>query len=313
MTPRQRSRIALGEYRAEHQLLLSPARDWSLPSRPLVTSVVVVGQEDLFEVGVLGRDVDQLVLSRPRPAAASPSCPRMTALDPRSPRRGRRAPRGRPRNPRDRPAASTSSSTLRIPLERRLDTVSRAISWPVPDDPDPVGDPLHLGERVAGQEHGSALAGHLPHHGLELPLHQWVKAGAGLVHDQTASGRFMNACDQPHLLPVARGQVTDLLVELGTEPVGQLVDVGPVHPAAQVREVGQGVLAGEVRVERQVGGQVADVPADLHRLVRGSPSRGSTHGPRSAGSRRARCGSWSSCPLRWVPGSRRPHRVGHRG
>ena len=58
------------------------------------------------------------------------------------------------------------------------------------------------------------------------------------------------------LLPVERSRT--FLVEVEIEPLDQAAHVLPVHAAAQVGEVAQGLLAGEVAVERELTGQEAD-------------------------------------------------------
>ena len=72
----------------------------------------------------------------------------------------------------------------------------------VADDPHPVGNPLHLGERVARQEHGATLRCHVTHHGLELALHQRVESRARLVHDENAR-TVHETLDQADLLAIA--------------------------------------------------------------------------------------------------------------
>ena len=153
------------------------------------------------------------------------------------------------------------------------------------DDADPVGDPLHLGQGVAGEEYGSPLGGNLAHHGLELTLDQGIETRARLIHDEDLRP-VHERLDQADLLPIARRQVTDLLGEVGVEAVGQLVDVAPVHPAPQVAEVGDRVAPGQVGVHGEVAGQIPDVVANLDRVLVAVQDRRWWPYPPSGGSRR---------------------------
>ena len=205
-------------------------------------------------------------------------------------------------------AASTGSSKKRFDRADRLgaeigDAFDRD-ELAVADDADPVGDSLHLGQGVAGEEDGAALGGDLAHHRLELSLHQRIETGARLVHDQHV-GLVHERLDQPDLLPVPRRQVADLLGEIGVEPFGERVDEVPVDAAAQVGEVGERVLAGEVR----------DTSPDRPGRIRcGCGSRPICRWvsiptiearPEVGGSRRGWCGSSWSCRHRLGRGSRR--------
>jgi hypothetical protein len=72
--------------------------------------------------------------------------------------------------------------------------------------------------------------------------------------------------DQPDLLAVAGGIFAGLFGQVCTEPLGQLVDLLLLDTTAKVREVLDGLATGEVAVEGDVGGQVADAAADLERI-----------------------------------------------
>ena len=74
------------------------------------------------------------------------------------------------------------------------------------------------------------------------------------------------------------------------------------------------VLAhGEILVEREALGHVADLAAQHVRRRAGSRSRARARCPRSAAAGRTASGSWWSCPSRSGPGSRRSGRAGSRG
>ena len=64
-------------------------------------------------------------------------------------------------------------------------------------------------------------------------------------------------------------------IGVSVEAVGEDVHVRPIDAAPQVREVREQLAAGELRVEREVAGDVSDVTADLDRsLVRVEPEDG---------------------------------------
>lgn len=94
------------------------------------------------------------------------------------------------------------------------------------DGPDPVGDPLDLGEGVGGQEHGAAGLAHLTQHGVELLLGQGVQPGVGLIEDQQV-GLVHEGLDEPDLLPVAGRVVADL--KLTSSPV---LSTAPRRPSS---------------------------------------------------------------------------------
>jgi hypothetical protein len=77
--------------------------------------------------------------------------------------------------------------------------------------------------------------------------------------------------DQPDLLLVALRQLADRLVERQPEALGELGDVRVVDAAAQAREIAQHLAGGELLVQRQLAGEVAQpaahgdpLPADVH-------------------------------------------------
>ena len=87
-----------------------------------------------------------------------------------------------------------------------------------------------------------------------------------------SSGRCMNACTTPELLPVALRQLADRPVERDGEALDELFAVGPVDVAAQA---GQGVellAAGQAVVEPEVAREVADVTSRLHAVRTSVPA-----------------------------------------
>lgn len=115
----------------------------------------------------------------------------------------------------------------------------------------PVGHPLHLRQRVAGQEHGPTFGRHVVHQVVELLLDERIETGAGLVEDDQV-GAVHERLGEPDLLAVARGVVAALPRQVGPEALSQLVDVGPVDATAQVGEVVHQLLAGEVVARQSV-------------------------------------------------------------
>ena len=127
---------------------------------------------------------------------------------------------------------------------------------------DPIAELLHLGNNVGGEEDGPSIGLRLPDHAFELLLHEGIEAGGGfvqyeklrLVHEGANDGYF---------LPVAVGQGANVAGKVALQPVGQPLDVGPGKAALQVGGVEEKLLAGEIGVERRVGGEVANAPSHL--------------------------------------------------
>ena len=122
-------------------------------------------------------------------------------------------------------------------LGTQLGNILDGDEFAVPNDADPIGDTLHLGQGVAGQEDRAPVGSDLTHHRLELPLNQRIETGAGFVHDQQIRP-VHERLDQADLLPVAGREVADLLGEVGVEAIGEGVDEVPVDASPQVGEVG---------------------------------------------------------------------------
>ena len=143
----------------------------------------------------------------------------------------------------------------------RLDRDARA------DDAHPVAEVLDLGEDVARQQHGGAVAEQGRDLASEHRLHERVEARGGLVEDVEVGGRRERG-DERDLLPVAlrvgaallrRVELEDLDEVLAARGVGVLVG----RAAAQAREQVDGLAAREIRPEADIAGHVRDAPVQL--------------------------------------------------
>ncbi len=135
-----------------------------------------------------------------------------------------------------------------------------------PDDRDPVGQLLHLGQDVAGQQHRpSGLLG-LADHVLEDDLHQRVQARGGLVEQQQL-GVGGQRGDDGDLLPVALGVGPALLARVQVEPLDQLVPAAPVDAAAQPREQVDGLATAQVGPQLDVARHVGETLVRLDGTV----------------------------------------------
>jgi hypothetical protein len=77
-------------------------------------------------------------------------------------------------------------------------------------------------------------------------------SSCGVVHERL---------DQADLLPVALGQPAEWPGQIQLQPLGQPVDAGGRHPAAQVAEEDQQLPGGLAAAQGQLAGQVADATA----------------------------------------------------
>ncbi len=132
---------------------------------------------------------------------------------------------------------------------------------------------------MAGEEDRASSLRCAAHHRLKRALDQRIEAGAGLVQDEHL-GSVHESLDQPDLLAIAGRQIAHLPGQVGVESLGELVDVGPVDAAPQVREVRESISTGELGIQRQIAGHVADVPADLHGLLPGVQTKDRSPPPR---------------------------------
>ncbi len=176
----------------------------------------------------------------------------------------------------------------------------------VTDDGDPVGDALHLGERVGRQQHRAAPHRGLADEALELGLHQGIESGGRLVEDQ----QFRGVCEreqQADLLPVAFRQLPDRAIHLDAEPGDQVVGHRRVVRAAARGRTMRG--AAHRSCGRRASGRRAGIrPGRGSRRCRDvSRGRRARPIPTSGVGSRAASGSSSTSLRRWGPGSRRPH------
>ncbi len=131
-----------------------------------------------------------------------------------------------------------------------------------------VGDPLQVGERVRGQQHGHAVVGHRrQHRGQELPAGQRVKRGQGLIEDEQP-GPSGQRQGQRELGNLATGQPACLLLhrdaELGQPGLCVALVEAPVQVPGQVQHVR--------------GGQCSCTPARPARRRRCRPARPAIRG-----------------------------------
>ncbi len=135
----------------------------------------------------------------------------------------------------------------------------------VPDDGDPVGQHLDLGQDVTGQQHGAPGGLHLGDDLLEHRLHQRVETARRLVQDEQLDVRGQGG-DEGDLLPVALGVGARLLLRVELEPLDQLVLAPLVDPAAQTPEHVDDLTSGEARPQLDITGYVRQPPVQRDRL-----------------------------------------------
>ena len=133
--------------------------------------------------------------------------------------------------------------------------------------PDPVAQPLHEVELVAGEHHRHALVGLLPQHAAHHVDRDRVEAGERLVEHQDL--RVVDECGgELHPLLVAEAQLLHVVVA----PLGDAEPLGPGVRRPPRRRRRHAVQAGQVdelvgdlhpRVEAALLGHVADVAAGV--------------------------------------------------
>ena len=97
-------------------------------------------------------------------------------------------------------------------------------------------------------------------HALELALHQRVQATRGLVEDEHV-GIVHEGLDHAHLLLVAAGEVVQVTAEVEVEPLGEARDRRVEVEAPHARGVAEVLASGEIPVQRERAGKVADAGA----------------------------------------------------
>ena len=105
------------------------------------------------------------------------------------------------------------------------------------------------------------LADHL----VERLLHEGIEAGRGFVEDQQV-WPVLERDDQPDFLLVALRVLAKFATRVDVEAGDQVALVGAVDATPQVGEVLERLAPGELVVERELAGQVADPPVDGHRV-----------------------------------------------
>ncbi len=99
----------------------------------------------------------------------------------------------------------------------------------------------------------------------ERLLDERVEARRRLVEDEQVRP-VLERDDQPDLLLVALRVLLEPAARVEVERLDQLRDVGLVHAAAQVPEVGDGLRARQPVVQVELAGQVADALVDRDRV-----------------------------------------------
>ena len=103
------------------------------------------------------------------------------------------------------------------------------------DDPDAVGDVLHLVERVRRDEDRSPVGRRLAQERSNLRLEQWVEAGRGLVENDEV-GAVHERLDDADLLAVPFRKLADGAIEVDVESRAECVAERLVDASTQVRE-----------------------------------------------------------------------------
>ena len=158
------------------------------------------------------------------------------------------------------------NSTVRGAARRRPSTVSVTTRPPFFDDRDAVDESLHLVEFVRGEEHRAALGDGLPDQVLELVLQQRIQAGGRFVeHEQVG---LVHECEhQADLLPIAFRQCPRRAIEIGGEPLDELVAVAEVTQPSCPRQPVEVLAAGQAGVEGELARQVADTAMNRDRVA----------------------------------------------
>ena len=184
-----------------------------------------------------------------------------------------------------RPATSTSRPARRMPTRSHTASTSRQV--------------------VRAQEHGLTTVHRLAQTGPELLLHQRIQAAGRLIeHQQPGPGG--ESGDQGDLLPVTGRVRAAPAVDLQVEPLDQLSLVGAVRTnRAKVAEQSQGLRAGQIRPQRDIGRDIGQVPVRSHRVggIDAEDQRLTGRRPKKP---EEQTESWSTCPHRSVRGNRTP-------
>ena len=138
----------------------------------------------------------------------------------------------------------------------------------VADDGNPVAQGLHLGEYVAGEEHGPSASPLLLHAPAEGGLHQGVEARGGLVQEEQL-GVGGERRHERHLLAVPLGVGAGLLPRVELEALQKLGATLFVEPSPHAPEEVYYLPAREAGPERHVSGHVGQTPVQGDRIAPG--------------------------------------------
>ena len=149
-------------------------------------------------------------------------------------------------------AVGTSPTEAQLDLvvgevTQRLDTIDHGQPT-LADDGHPVAGLLDLAEDVARQEDRPAVGLGLADDLVEGLLDERVEAGRRLVEDEQVRP-VLERDDEPDLLLVALRVLLELPARVDVQPGDEVLLVGPVDPAAQVREVLDRLATGQLVVQ----------------------------------------------------------------
>ena len=133
------------------------------------------------------------------------------------------------------------------------------------DDRHPIARPIHLVDDVRRQEDGPPVGTRLADKLEERLLDERVEAHRRLVEDEQVRP-VLERHDKPDLLLVALAVFLELAAWVQIQALDEAVDVGPVHPAPQVAEVGDRLGARQAVVQVELTGQIPDAPVDGDRV-----------------------------------------------
>ena len=280
-------------------------------SRALIfcRSVVVVGEEHVFEVGFVAGDALHLECCRglhERIGGSGDRRAQQIALH-RHGAHARKPSEGlRPYGPPKR--ISTTRSAF-ASISRTWSTATRLSGA---NDRDPVHRTLHLCKHMRRKKHRRAISAHLSQQRTELALHDRIETTRRLVqHEQLRA--MHERLNDPELLAVPSRQRPDRLRQVTGESFGELLAVGDVVTTTQMHQVGQHLHAGQLVVQRKIPGQIPDAaPQPRTRTPRITTPTPAPTRPKDA-TDRPTCGSSSTSPHHSVRESRGPHPSPPRG
>ncbi len=218
----------------------------------------VLGEERLFERRLAADEVEQVVVRRladDRRDRARDAHPEEVVLG------GDLADAGQRRERADRHVAGEPQLDLVVgEVAQRLDAVD--LDEPaVADDRDAIAGLLDLAQDVAREEDRPALGLRLADDLVERLLDERVEARRRLVEEQQVRP-VLEGDDQADLLLVALRVLLELAARVEIEAIDELLLVGRVDAAAEVREVLDRLAAGQLVVQGELARQVAEAAVD---------------------------------------------------